>query len=1641
MEQTIRDAYRIAMNRASKPGGGVSGISYVYFNSDCHCTEGDGYAMLAAAAMADKTTFDGLWLYVHDTFMHNVKRYSDCQTNGPNYLYGNLPGVYHNITDNSAADGDVDIGFALLCAYYQWGEFMGINDACGNPISYKKEALAYLKSFTDTIPFSLNNGASYISGDIGLDGYIKGGDTWTELTNWASNTTQSGFLKPPNFGGPQTEFIDYAAPSYYHEFADFLSQQGNTSLYSWNISQFQRCEASSDWLMGKLFTQSSSTIPFAGNVSMPNDTTVTFGNVMAAEDMRLAWRTILNYIWHGNPTTTWDPKAHQVKAGTVNTSERDFAQRYAKFLWDTRQSPWNNSCVTVSNVPYQFWGPSVLWTDWTLNGTGGNFFWLNWIQGTGSPSAVISQDFNLMAEMYRQCETIWDAPIAGDGYLTSIPTYFHEWFRLLGLLVLSGNYQAPSNFQATSNMKVYMAIDKTFGFQNDSVTYTIDYRNYGSLGAQSVTIVDTLPKDFIFLSATGNNQFSPTTNIVTWNIGAVPGFQTATGIKPTTGEVVLKIKVGNPTQTQYRNRATITCSNGSGWTSNEYPNDLSSVMKRNFLDIAKRALVIHNVASVPSPKAGTPVQFTINYKNTSDAGWINGGRPGVHFSFSQTAGTGSATMNTMRFKLFHDADESYIDFGNYRVSYFLYDSINTCVQGVNGCTTGWQKTQTITKGINDPTTVKLLQEMITPGQDSLGRWNQRIVIQFSDPTNPNRIINLAAPDALLEQYLGNTGTNIHRGGNQPLWLVWFINSSSWQNVNWSASWSWDAKATDSDQGMYFPVTNDWTDPDNGNIPVTTWNPKSCSTAPHTVNNVLVEEWDGYTWRRVAGNGPLPGRDVSNVIIRDSIPKDLALNPLSITAPAGFTQTITGNIVTWTKAVMQVNDSGQITFTATASNSCPLPSKTIFNHTWISGLNESAAHDSSKVILTCDSAIKLTPSYLTLFDPTGKTIHSGDTAHIDSTAFTIQVIDTDQNVNNSARDTITALVSNPSSGDSLTVKLIETGNATGVFQSATTVTVVSLPPGQRGPNQISAGGGETVYITYTDQYDSTDISQTHLVTLATFPVPVYGWIFDANGDGRADSAVVLYSQPLTAAPDSVRFYFPDQTTFQTVKAGQGTMQINGSSLSVKFPSPFATAVTSFTSGGSGSGYSYITNNGTVRKFQFTLADSIGPVITAAQVVERAPGATIDTLYVTFSEALKTGSLKGASLILIQNAAPTTISIDSARMLTATRFALSLASIAPQPKPGDSLRINPAGPVADLYGNKANTLNPAVAITLKQSPPSIVMAYYVDRSSGLADGYVDTAIIRFNKKVSLNDLSFQLDWGTGLNVANIVGDTIAYAGPDSTSVGIALRLVYPYVGQPKTSGNMFATVSFNSFPGETRQASVADSAAPVIDSATYIANTLTSGGCDSLKVVFSEPVNINQALDPFLLSGKSVPSYTFNLSPVAISGNQALYCVSSASSKGLPQNGDQMWIAPNNSVGDLGGVFQNSGNNRKVVLTIIRSKTDWKPSIACNPLTLGTDFICPAPDGTFHGTEISVKPVNSAQSLPAMTLRLQIFDLVGNCVYENQIARQGADGNSYYFTWDGRNKNSRLVGTGVYRAIVTAIDESGTSSKAIQIGVKR
>jgi len=828
MEQTIRDAYQIMMNRAEKPGGGVGGIDYIYFNSAPSCTEGDGYAMLAAVAMADKETFDGLWLWVHDHAMNKVKRYNDCKESSPEYEYSQLPSWLNSAGANSAADADFDIGFALLCAYYQWGEFMGIDDACGNPISYKKAATDFIKAITDTVPYS---GYYYVSGDIGIDGYFKGGDSWPELTGWASDSSRSSFPFIPEARGPTAQYFDYTAPGYFNQFRKFLTG-ADPSAHAWNIMQYYRAEASSEWLVGQLHSQNVKNIPFAGQVSIGSDNIPFFSNISSAEDIRLPWRTILNYLWHGHPTYTWDPQSHNVIENKPNTFLKDMAFRYSRFLWDNRQAPWNNPCVSGANRAFESWGPQVLYNQWCFDGSNGNFLFINWIHGTGSPSAVVSQNFDLMAEMFRKCEINWDVTTPGDGYLTSTPHYFHGWFRLLGMLVLSGNYHAPSQMNPSANMKVYLDVDRTYASEGDTLTYYIQYRNYGSIDAQNVIITDTLDNDFRFISCTGAGIFNSSTRTVEWNIGTVPGFKSSTGIEPTSGELTLKVVLESAQKKQYANRVSISCSNGSGWISNEFPDRISSIMKRNFVDVK--------------------VNDSDKQDGRLNVSSLHGGRSGVHFSCFQHDTIAISPEKTMTVSMFHDANEAYINYGSYRVSCFLFDPERNGIVGQNGNTTGWVVEPVLLEGVSD---IKVSHQNLSPGSDSRGKWNQRIMIQFTDtlPSDTNWSTMATTYNHLVE-FKGIPGC-IHRGQTDPLRVTWSISGSDGSPVRWDDDWSWNAAASSNDSGFLgYPVTPDYTDPapDNKGVSVNRLHPKFCDTAEISVDNILIEEWDGYAWRRIFG---------------------------------------------------------------------------------------------------------------------------------------------------------------------------------------------------------------------------------------------------------------------------------------------------------------------------------------------------------------------------------------------------------------------------------------------------------------------------------------------------------------------------------------------------------------------------------------------------------------------------------------------------------------------------------------------------------------------------------------------------------------------------------------------------------------------
>ncbi len=176
-------------------------------------------------------------------------------------------------------------------------------------------------------------------------------------------------------------------------------------------------------------------------------------------------------------------------------------------------------------------------------------------------------------------------------------------------------------------------------------------------------------------------------------------------------------------------------------------------------------------------------------------------------------------------------------------------------------------------------------------------------------------------------------------------------------VDWTDDWSWDGDFVDDDKGLFFPITPDYSDPNNLDVPIDSWHQSACETSDKLVTNILVEEWDGYVWRRVMGNGPAPGRDIENVTITDTLPEGVVFknfirnNPLGISAT---TTTITGGrtVIRWAIPKMLINQKDSIIYTATVEGSCPGSEGEITNKAWMQGSAESPINSSTSISVTC-----------------------------------------------------------------------------------------------------------------------------------------------------------------------------------------------------------------------------------------------------------------------------------------------------------------------------------------------------------------------------------------------------------------------------------------------------------------------------------------------------------------------------------------------------------------------------------------------------------------------------------------------------------------------------------------------------------------
>ncbi|MBR6597621.1 MAG: DUF11 domain-containing protein [Paludibacteraceae bacterium] len=893
MEQQIRDAYQLHANAFEYTGDEWAGIKYIKGNDGCpyDCTEGDGYALLAAAYMADKPTFDGLWMRTHDLRRYRTKKYSDCKPIEENYEYGQFSLGDNN---NSAADGDEDVALALYVAYKQWGEFMldekgeKVLDACGNPISYKQELIEVVRGLVALSTKFANDGSEIRvnSGMIGLDGYVKNGDTWAEATSWASNNPTvfadstsifsfdydskkmsmknvEGIRLVPEFGGPTQHHIDYNAPAYYREFHDLLlslsKELGATN--EWEVEQFRRAEASSDWLIGQLIAKNPYSVPTAGNCTVNEDgSETTYTNFNEGEDFRTPWRNISNYVWHGNPKYSWNPATHKVEDGE-NVFEYDAAVRLSNYMNDPMN--WNdsleNSCYVYGETKIPISGPKTM--AWIIDPMTGEALTQTYIslpvamqRGAASFAAIGSQDYNLMGELYNNVYSIFDVRLQTDDG-ERVPVYMHGWFRQLGMMALTGNYAAPSQMEASSNLKIYRSVKDSVSScrVGDTITYMLSYRNYGSKDAENVVITENLPEDFQFVEASDGGVYN--SNTITWTLDNVPGFRsdsivgaaldlTAPNLSKTMGMVSYRCVVRSNASGKYSPVATIKSKDGKESQTDIYPNYITATMQRNSIDIIPNALSVSKIADKDMLVRNDTIQFTVSYSNTDSLPFLTGGRPGVDFTVAGKA-DGSSIYELM-LRVNHDAIEPFINTGNYRVSCFFGSE-----------TADLQCDRLIAEGLGSKD--RLSDECFS--SEKLSDDVVAFRTHFPD--------NLASNSIYTSWFFGGVGAANELRSLSPMRLVMSIHDPSYNKLEFDNMWS-KLESAKNDE-LFYPVTPSYQIPDSI-VDVDKVIKSACDVSDKVTEKVLVEEYDGHTWRKILGDAPYNGIVAENVVVTDLVPR-------------------------------------------------------------------------------------------------------------------------------------------------------------------------------------------------------------------------------------------------------------------------------------------------------------------------------------------------------------------------------------------------------------------------------------------------------------------------------------------------------------------------------------------------------------------------------------------------------------------------------------------------------------------------------------------------------------------------------------------------------------------------------------------------
>ncbi|MBK9576740.1 MAG: glycoside hydrolase family 9 protein [Fibrobacteres bacterium] len=447
---------------------------------------------------------------------------------------------------------------------------------------------------------------------------------------------------------------------------------------------------------------------------------------------------------------------------------------------------------------------------------------------------------------------------------------------------------------------------------------------------------------------------------------------------------------------------------------------------------------------------------------------------------------------------------------------------------------------------------------------------------------------------------------------------------------------------------------------------------------------------------------------------------------------------------------------------------------------------------------------------------------------DSLGVVIRLWDKDRSRSKTLPDTVRVRLRNPATGWNTTMLLTEIGPDTGDFQSP--LLMPTAKAGALSAVELPMRRGDTIWVEYTDPDDSVDVASVFTYAEATWPQAVRAGLFRTcagtwqlraqfdkpfAADGLWGASTFVPANP---AGDSVGVAILAGTRF------------------VRLPQPGALAadLTPVELLGMQSGRLAIPvadgRGGWVIQ-TFSVADSAGPWLDSARIVENVMGTASDSVFLRVSERLR--GMTAASFVFTRAGVPVVGGLDSLKPLDAQGLSWVGFARAGLLRAMDSAGLSAGSGVRDLRGNAPEECGSDRKPVLLSVRPAPFHRAWISDANG--DGQADKVVAVFRKALGLTDVpdSLQVFFA---NPAQSRSVSLASVVVSDSVVSASLALPFPY-GATSGAGVGGLGVLRVWKGGASIDYVLADSVGPALLSAD-----LRMGATkDSLRLTFSEPMD--------------------------------------------------------------------------------------------------------------------------------------------------------------------------------------------------------